>query len=314
MGGTVPQAQIENYLTDSTTKAPGSRTGEPNGPEKQGLGWLFQILPFLEEGAISEINTQAEIRKHVIPLYNCPSRRNAAKLGTTVLVDYAGAAASPSRDYLDSKGYADFDDYLKATIGDDDPMAPNNVEGDIFWGCISCVSTVPGEGTVNTFASAGAPITFHGIIQRSDWSYLYPSPSKHTGYMQRMTFAKITDGASKTLLASEKWIYPGWYDEGGGSGDNFGWADGYDCDTIRSALYPIRPDSEGVPIAIIQNSSDKNDGGCGRPSNMSFGSAHSGGINCLNGDGSVRTVAYGIEQEVFNRYANRSDGETFDLD
>jgi hypothetical protein len=311
MGGTVPHVRIEDYLTDSTTKAPGARTGRPNGPEKQGLSWLFQLLPYLEEGAVSGINTQTELRQQVIPLYNCPSRRTAAKLGTIVLVDYAGATASPSRSHLDSKGYADFDDYLAATIGNNDPMAPNNVVGDIFWGCSSCVSTIPPEVIVSAHARQGIPITFHGIIQRSDWVYNYPSPSKHAGYLTKMTFAKITDGASKTLLASEKWIYPGTYENGGGSGDNFGWADGYDCDTMRSALYPIRPDSDGTPFTVSSNTTD--DGGCGRPSNMSFGSAHSGGINCLNGDGSVDTVAYGINQEVFNLYANRHDGEVFNL-
>jgi prepilin-type N-terminal cleavage/methylation domain-containing protein len=316
MGGTIPQAEIENYLSDSTTKPAGSRTGEPNGPERQGLSWLFQILPYLEENAVSRINTQAQIKQHVIPLYNCPSRRVAAKLGTTVLVDYAAATASPSRNELQAKGYAKFTDYLAATVGTNDPMAPNNVEGDIFWGCFSCSSAVPPEVIVTAHASKGFPITFHGIVQRSDWYYNPGSPSlsKHHGYMTRMTFAKITDGASKTLLVSEKWIYPGWYEEGGGSGDNFGWADGWDCDTMRSALYPIRPDSDGKPIAIINNTlPNKDDGGCGRPSNMSFGSAHSGGINALNGDGSVHFVAYGVDQEIFNLYANRKDGEVFDL-
>jgi prepilin-type N-terminal cleavage/methylation domain-containing protein len=314
MGGTIPQAEIQNYLTDSTTKPPANRTGQPNGAEKQGLSWLFQILPYLEENAVSGINTQDKIRQHVIPLYNCPSRRTAARLGTTVLVDYAGATASPTRNELQGSG-ANFNDYLAATVGGNDPKAPDSVKGDIFWGCVSCGPSVPGRLIVESFAKVGKPVSFRGIIQRSDWAYnpSTPAASEHTGYLARMTFAKITDGASKTLLVSEKWIYPGWYDEGGGSGDNFGWADGWDCDTMRSALYPIRPDSDGRPIAIIENRANKDDDGCGRPSNMSFGSAHSGGINAVNGDGSVHFVAYGVDQEVFNRYANRKDGEWFEL-
>jgi hypothetical protein len=314
MGGTRPEPRIEDYLTDSTTKPPANRTGEPNGPEKQGLGWLFQILPYLEEQAVSDINTQAEIRQHVIPLYNCPSRRNAAKLNNVALVDYAGATASPTRSELEASPVpSSFDTYLTATVGDNDPMAPDNVKNDIFWGCLSCGPLPLSKGLVAAYAAKGIPVSYRGIIQRSDW-FFDDADSHHTGYMIRMTFSKITDGASKTLLVSEKWIYPGWYETGGGSGDNFGWANGWDCDTMRSALYPIRPDSEGVPEPILSNEDPPDDGGCGRPSNLSFGSAHSGGINCLNGDGSVRTVAYGIEQEVFNLYAHRADGETFDLD
>jgi prepilin-type processing-associated H-X9-DG protein len=70
---------------------------------------------------------------------------------------------------------------------------------------------------------------------------------------------------------------------------------------MRNAMYPIRSDSDGEPLDP--------DGGCGHASNMSFGSAHSGGVNVLKGDGAVSFVAYGVEQEVFNRMAHRRDGE-----
>lgn len=68
---------------------------------------------------------------------------------------------------------------------------------------------------------------------------------------------------------------------------------------------PIRPDSDGEPLTP--------DGGCGHSRNMTIGSAHSGGANCLNGDGSVDTVGYGVDQEVFSAYAHRHDGELFEL-
>jgi hypothetical protein len=157
-------------------------------------------------------------------------------------------------------------------------------------------------------AFKGTPVQYRGIIQRCDWQVFVGAAqnNRSTGFMAKVTFSKITDGASKTLLVSEKWIFPSRYETGGGSGDDRGWADGWDCDTLRNAMYPIRPDSEGQPL--------EPDGGCGHPSNMSFGSAHSGGINTLNADGSVDSVSYGIAPEVFNQYAHRSDGETFTLD
>ena len=49
--------------------------GPPNGPLEQGLGWMYQILPHLEEGAVTGIVKQAQLQSSPISLYNCPSRR-----------------------------------------------------------------------------------------------------------------------------------------------------------------------------------------------------------------------------------------------
>jgi prepilin-type processing-associated H-X9-DG protein len=262
------------------------------------LGWLFQILPYLEEGAVGGINKQAEIRKVTIPLYNCPSRRISAKLDGIVLADYAGTTAGPARSELrdDTK----FNMYLTETR-DGSPSGP--VIGDIFWGCAGCGPGLPSTNTVRGQAIMGKPVQYRGIIQRCDWNVDSNNPqvSHNTGFTVKMTFSKITDGASKTLLVSEKWIFPPRYETGGGSGDNFGWADGWDCDTLRNAMYPIRSDGDGQPLDP--------DGGCGHASNMTIGSAHSGGVNVLYGDGAVSFVSYGVEQEAFNRLAHRRDGE-----
>src|SRR5882757_3424016 len=47
-GGSKPWTRIEDYLT------PG---GTPNGPQTQGLSWAYQILPYMEEGALHGIHT-----------------------------------------------------------------------------------------------------------------------------------------------------------------------------------------------------------------------------------------------------------------
>ena len=66
-GGAGPDVDIANY----------SSGGKPFGPDKQGLNWTFQILPFLEEGAIQNMTTQAQLQGIAVPLYVCPSRRSA---------------------------------------------------------------------------------------------------------------------------------------------------------------------------------------------------------------------------------------------
>ena len=58
-----------------------------------------------------------------------------------------------------------------------------------------------------------------------------------------MTFAKITDGTSKTLLVAEKRLQPSEY-ETGGVADNAGWAEGWDYDILRSTMYPLEEDGE----------------------------------------------------------------------
>jgi prepilin-type N-terminal cleavage/methylation domain-containing protein len=45
------------------------------GPEKQGIGWGFQILPFLEETAAHSITSNDDLLKIVVSVYACPSRR-----------------------------------------------------------------------------------------------------------------------------------------------------------------------------------------------------------------------------------------------
>ncbi|MFM8290801.1 MAG: DUF1559 domain-containing protein, partial [Planctomycetia bacterium] len=44
-GGVEPWPQIENYQAD----------GLPFGPERQGLSWAFQVLPFLENGPVAAL-------------------------------------------------------------------------------------------------------------------------------------------------------------------------------------------------------------------------------------------------------------------
>ena len=64
-GGIEPWPNLEWYTSGS----------KPLGPGKQGLSWAFQILPFLEEQAVANLTTTAQIAGSPIALYFCPSRR-----------------------------------------------------------------------------------------------------------------------------------------------------------------------------------------------------------------------------------------------
>jgi len=296
-GGTASAPRIEDYLVDSGSVPVPQRKGPANGPMRQGLSWMFQILPYLEEDAIKDIIRQADIAKHPIALYNCPSRR-----GVTIyvnedddwevsLVDYAAATAGPSRSEVEAGNAAatNFQEYL------DNPADHQN---EIFSGCVNCDSGLPTLGIVN---SSAPPVQFRGIIQRVDWVRV-PAPGKHLGFTKKISIAKVIDGTTKTMLVSEKWIHPNKYD-GGGQADDRGWADGFDYDTLRSCMFRPRSDGDGPE----PDHSDRRDAG-----NYPFGAAHSSAMNAMFADGSVSSISYDIDQETFNRLGHRHDAEVVD--
>jgi len=304
-GGTAPGARIESYLQDTlTVPIEANRKGPANGPLKQGIGWMFQILPYLEENSVSNIVRQADLSKNPIPLYNCPSRRGVTLSNNTnfgsdsvavSLVDYAAATAGPVRSEIGNT----IDTLFSKPASEYADLSP-----DAFWGCSDCGSSLPSASKVRQMRSAGTPVQYRGIIQRTDWSpNLSGGPSIHTGFTVKMTLAKITDGTSKTLLASEKRLRPTEYsgvstretatEKQAPKFDDRGWADGWDYDHLRSCMFPPEQDSEEP---------DDEDNFA-----YSFGSAHPGGINALFADGSVTLINYDIDRETFNRLGHRSE-------
>jgi prepilin-type N-terminal cleavage/methylation domain-containing protein len=302
-GGTGPNPVIGNYLRDSGTVAPGTERGPANGPLQQGLGWMFQILPFLEEGAVASIVKQEDLQKLPIPLYNCPSRRGITfhEDSAVSLVDYAATVGGVSRSEV---GDAEFQKYLNDTHPSYAHFVSKQAEN--FWCCPGCSASegrgLTGKGSPGDAFANGKTPKCRGIIQRCDWrgTTLF-GPGQHIGFMTKMTFSKITDGASKTLLVSEKWVHSSQTNGVRGyTADDKGWADGWDFDQLRSTLIRPRNDGDDPPQAF--NNPDQ-------PGNYHLGSAHSGGINAVFADNSVTFLTYEIDLETLNRLGNRYDGE-----
>jgi prepilin-type N-terminal cleavage/methylation domain-containing protein len=131
-GGVEPNPGLENYLRDTYTASIFQRKGPANGPLEQGLGWMYQILPYLEEGAVKSLIRTNQFRGAPIPLYNCPSRRGVTFLANAQdpvsLVDYAATVAGPTRSEV---GDAEFNKYVN-----DANYFETKQEG--FWGCVDC--------------------------------------------------------------------------------------------------------------------------------------------------------------------------------
>lgn len=289
-GGISPWPQIQNYLS-----GPG---GSPLGPDKQGLSWAFQILPYLEGQATYNLKTNAQIESTPVGMFNCPSRRGITQhpVHGTYLMDYAAAVPARSRGQMPPTSATDYpyarDHAQFGTVG---------CERFDFWGSrggpwrhentLDAVSDVALNDTVNT---AG----YHGVIVRSN--YCQPCARKITGFYTRIGFAQITDGSSNTMVIGEKKLRPSEYQTGNGGMDDKGWSDGWDFDTLRANICLVGTDDEGTQFP----SQDA--------MNYSFGSAHSEIFNAGFADASVRSIRYDIDRELFNCLGNRDDDQSID--
>lgn len=281
LGGTEPWVDIDDYFTN----------GKPNGPQKQGMGWPYQILPYIEEqnaqanatGAyqVGRKNAMAALEQNPVTIYNCPSRRGPTRWSSTDpetgvspwLIDYAGAMPGPSR----SEDPTNFANYL-AKPGDNVKL--------LFWGCPTCdLGALPKPSIAKT-------AVYRGVIQRCDWNGV------HLGFTKTISISKITDGTSKTLVIGEKRLVPSKYDRGEWHDDR-GWTDGWDPDIMRSTMFPFAADSEEP------DTSRNGD----HPLPYGFGSAHSGVMNAVFADGSVHAISYEIDNENLNRLGNYFDDE-----
>ncbi len=123
---------------------------------------------------------------------------------------------------------------------------------------------------------------------------------------QKITFAKITDGTSNTLLVGEKWVYYQWWNLSLGQCiDNEGWDNGWDNDTICTSgtISYTAPNNIVVPQSDFVMGWD-----CG----YIFGSAHPAGIMSVFCDGSVHYVKYSITPTNWQSLCSINDGGVVD--
>jgi prepilin-type N-terminal cleavage/methylation domain-containing protein len=115
------------------------------------------------------------------------------------------------------------------------------------------------------------------------------------------SFSDLIDGAANTLLLGETRLHRGYLESGGCCGDNenpytYGWAD----DNVRFGERPPEPDvlDAAIPDGIVDGQ---------------FGGPHPGGMVAAVADGSVRTVSFAVDPNVFRRFARRNDRQPFSM-
>lgn len=278
--------------------------GKPAGPLKQQVGWMYQILPYLEQETVYEKyaggSGLAGLQDAVIKTYFCPSRRTGVRSPRSTggaLNDYASAVPG----YLTSH-----------PLFGSEPFARTNLV-DTFWQNWNLGRFAPQRNTV-----------WRGIIVRASWN----GSRFVRGVTRAAKVSDISDGTSHTLMLSEKRV-PVTFESGSifGTGDAYrggewhddrGWTDGWDADIVRSTAFPLQSDGDSTPAHVtlgLTRNQVVSSGAHGlgeSPLGYCFGSAHATGINACFGDGSVRTLSYDINTEVFNYLGDRADGQPVD--
>lgn len=65
--------------------------GGRNSDYDTGPGWMYQILPYVEELNVQNLQINTDIERSVIPIYGCPSRGGPRYQQGRILADYASA-------------------------------------------------------------------------------------------------------------------------------------------------------------------------------------------------------------------------------
>ncbi len=311
-GGEYNGAEIENYQSGTL-----NNPGAPNGPNTQGLGWAYQLLPFLEQANVKNLNTTDAIKAAMIPGYFCPSRRPPTRSPFgNALMDYASA-----QPYTFTCPY-------DPSVG---PVVP--------W-LYTLDNMIPFRGLSGTYglraywcnsaSNGGSPVdygVYDGVIVRTPYRINRCSPGvtcshatptmtargeRVPGNPTATRVAQVSDGTSNTFVVSEKLVRSDRY-EGGNASDDRGWSDGWDPDNVRLTGFPPLSDSD---TSICHNSDNNVRKYCDPDSgidNLFFGSAHPGGINVVFADASVHVFSFDIDLKLFNALATKDGAEVADL-
>jgi len=259
-------------------------------------GWPFSVLPFIEAGSVTAIGEglpEAEkkvalIRQKTtpVPMFYCPTRH------------------APGLGFGDeSSANAENGTVVKLVAKSD--YAANGG------------SRMPGRGGANL----GTGPAYNCVIEYPNCDKLptYEAASKGNGaVMPRfgVKLQQVTDGTSNTMLYGERWVHVTMHDLDTippvhlqtVQYDNSSMYQGWDWDVVRWAS--AFEESDGSLLGTPWPDSRGDTGRRGPiPSECyRFGSAHSGGVNAANIDGSVHSVAFDVDPLVWNGLGGRDDG------
>ena len=244
--------------------------------------WPYNILPFIE---------QADIREMGRGEPNPATKRIILTELTTMPVTTMYCPSRRSAIATSPKSH-----YGWKTVNVDVPSS----------GVVAKTDYAACAGNPSTVDSEAAPMTLQDGNNPNKW----PADTSYMNgicYQRSMiTTRDISDGTSSTMMIGEKYLKPNSYagsaDPGYDSGDNESVYTGYNRDFHRSCR-AIRGRDMGHPP--LQDTE-------GMENPHGFGSTHPGAFNMCFCDGSVRSIDYEIERQLFEYLGIRNDGMALD--
>ena len=252
----------------------------------ENAGWMWQILPFMEQNNIYQIRTgdgsgnngffNTDLIEQPIPTFNCPSRDPDQRFTIISgriyrLGDYAGVMASHN-----DPGWDGFEWQINTD------HRTNDDEFRVVWTGI----LVKG-GHVNTQT---------GKVKKA----------------RKINHAAIQDGSSNTILIAEKSVHASAYSPPPSPWpywEVYGYFVGADWPHMRQfgALTQGDASPRGERPVLADNT---NRLPFGFNDEQSFGAAHPGTFNSVAGDGSTRTINKTADLILLDRLGKRADGES----
>jgi prepilin-type N-terminal cleavage/methylation domain-containing protein/prepilin-type processing-associated H-X9-DG protein len=270
-------------------------TGDPDmgfGLKQPG-GWMYSLLPYLELEPLYEMGAGlptvekrkalAKQREVVVSTFYCPTRRRAIALPFREgALNADNPAVLAKTDYAANGGTL-----LLVGNATTDPNCPN---------------TFPNCQWSRCPPNVGSPCNWDDALKYLlDWR-----TNKFDGISGELTEVHaehVKDGMGCTIFAGEKYLMPDHYQSGASCVDNNSPYQGNDWDLNR---WVTTLDGNGKVTNADARRPMQDTPGFEDCSNR-FGSSHAVRFNVVMCDGSVRSISYQVDLQIYSWLGNRRD-------
>jgi prepilin-type N-terminal cleavage/methylation domain-containing protein len=320
-----PSAGSTDGLPITSRPLPGDPTWNTwlNG---EGTNWSVYLMPYIEQGAVfkrltfygdsgwtdnasqtngtissSAVNNVKLSANFVVPVFRCPSDPHPPLIGEGSNVD-GGNTKVTRNSYVSISGAVDRLDTggLFRESRNTNSNSWSYDFGITAWGGI----IVPAFGNVTVSSITKGTSNTGAISEQGDYLWYLDTP---TSAPRR--------GGDYDMTTTANGLYRGHPGTYRGTGDQLSqganWMDsrGQTSTTIRYAInqkYGWKPATANVGVSPARWQSEG--------ANVPLVSAHTGGVNCLAGDGSVRFLKDSMDLLTLARYSTRDDVNPLNLD
>lgn len=257
--------------------------GDPERPKdwQQPGGWIFNTLPYVEQDNVYNLQVG-----------KTGSARTAA--AKQMLQTPIAMFNCPSRRPAKLRKVGTWDSRQRTPRFTDSTETAARAD---YAGNGGDVYTDAGNG--------GSPLQYYGVDDASQalsaagqagWAKIAAISNGVFYPGSYISEADIRDGLTNTIYVGEKYVNVDMYENPENGGDNESMYIGDNADIVRWANSSYPPVQDRVGFVGVYN----------------FGSAHGSGFNVSLCDGSVRSMSYSIDLEVFRRLGSRKDGMVVD--